>query len=442
MSALRRMSGLKPGQKGAATLVVVMVLFFIVSMVAAYTSRNMIFEQRTGINQYRSTQSLEAADAGLEWALMMLNGGRINDACEASTDLTDTSFRDRYLAFNTSTGIVSARLQSGGTQLTPTCVFDQASGRWQCSCPEDGDPTLAGPSGNQIAPAFRVRFRAIATTNQPGLIRIDVVGCTRLDNNCLGLTGASVPNEGRSIVGAIALISGRSMVMPRAALTARGDVSVSTLAVSNVRVADGGITVHASGTIDPGLSLTTIAGNALGGSTIPDDTTMDLPALAPFSVSERFFASMMLLPPQRWIQQPAVVTLNCGIGGCDAAQVRDAIEANPRRPLWINGDLSVDSSGDIGSATAPVLMVINGSLTFSTPSVTIHGLLLLRPADPTTGWVTSGAGRINGAIVVDGAVTGTVTTSIEYNGTVLAAVRTGVGNFSRVSGSWRDWSMP
>ncbi|MBK7062382.1 MAG: hypothetical protein IPH51_18705 [Rubrivivax sp.] len=34
-----------------------MVLFFIMSLVAAYTSRNLIFEQRTSANQLRSTQA-------------------------------------------------------------------------------------------------------------------------------------------------------------------------------------------------------------------------------------------------------------------------------------------------------------------------------------------------------------------------------------------------
>jgi Tfp pilus assembly protein PilX len=59
------------GQRGVATLIVVLVLFFVVSLVAAYTNRNLIFEQRTASNQYRSTQALEAAEAGLEWAISM-----------------------------------------------------------------------------------------------------------------------------------------------------------------------------------------------------------------------------------------------------------------------------------------------------------------------------------------------------------------------------------
>ena len=66
-------------QRGAAALVVVMMLFFIMSLVAAYASRNLIFEQRTSANNYRSTQAFEAAEAGLEWAIAMLNGGRIDD---------------------------------------------------------------------------------------------------------------------------------------------------------------------------------------------------------------------------------------------------------------------------------------------------------------------------------------------------------------------------
>ena len=61
---------------GAAALIVVMMLFFVISMVAAYASRNLIFEQKTSANQYRATQAFEAAEAGLEWAAAMLNGAR------------------------------------------------------------------------------------------------------------------------------------------------------------------------------------------------------------------------------------------------------------------------------------------------------------------------------------------------------------------------------
>ena len=433
-------------QRGAATLVVVMVLFFIISMVAAYTSRSMIFEQRTGANLYRASQSLEAAEAGMEWALNMLNGGRITATCAPSTASTDNTFRERYLDIAPVTGLIAARTRSTGEQLMPTCVFNPGTGTWNCSCPVDAAPSVSVPAGTGVAPAFRVRFR-VPQTNfvsplQPGIVRIDVVGCTRLDDNCLSINSQGLANEGRTVLGTVAMLSGRAIALPQAALTARGNVNANGMNVANVRVSDSGVTVHASGAIDTsGLSLTTIAGNALGGSTLPNDAAINLPDLAPFTAAERFFAASFLLPPQRWQQMPAVVTLDCS-SGCSAADVRDAIDDNPGRPLWLNGDLDIDTSGDIGTATAPVLMVINGDLSFTTAGVTIHGLVMLRPPGPSPTWAPTGNGRIRGAIVVDGAVSGTSTLAIEYDGQVLRAMQATVGNFARVPGSWRDWTMP
>ena len=65
-----------PG-RGMAALTVVMILFFVMALVAAYTNRNLLFEQRISANSYRSNRALEAADAGVEWTVAMLNAGRI-----------------------------------------------------------------------------------------------------------------------------------------------------------------------------------------------------------------------------------------------------------------------------------------------------------------------------------------------------------------------------
>jgi hypothetical protein len=448
----------KSKQRGAATLVVVMMLFFIISMVAAYTSRNMIFEQRTGANLYRATQSFEAAEAGMNWALMMLNSGRIDEQCRATTSIANDSFRERYLTISAGSGLITARSQTSGDPLTPTCVFDGDAGTWNCSCPVDTAPSLTAPTGNAVSPAFRIRFRApnVATV-QPGLVRIDVVGCTRLDDACLNVAGASPENEGRTVTGAVFMLSGRATSYPQSALTARGAVTASGLSLINAASAGSGITVHASGAITTaGLALTTSAGSALSGSTLPLDAGLDPPAIAAsgaapgITAAERFFAATFMLPPQRWIQMPAVVTVVCPIGGCDAATVRTAIANNPGRPLWLTDSLLVDSSGDIGSAAAPVMMVVNGNLEFSAANVTVHGLLMLRPADPASGWdvgASTEIGTVRGAVVVDGAVTrsGTATGNImvvQYDDGVLTTLRTSSGTFFRVAGSWRDWAMP
>jgi hypothetical protein len=166
-------------QRGVATLVVVMVLLFLMALVAAYTSRNLIFEQRTSVNQYRSTQAFEAAEAGVEWALAMLNGGRVGSSCtEATATGTSTSFRQRYIRLDPATGMV----QPVATVGLPGCVW--TNGAWACECPDGTASTLTPPTTGGIAPAFRVRF-TVNGLARPGVVRIESNGCTRLDNQCL-----------------------------------------------------------------------------------------------------------------------------------------------------------------------------------------------------------------------------------------------------------------
>ena len=118
-------------QRGAASLIVVMLLFFVIVLTAAYTNRNLIFEAHTSINQYRSTQALEAAEAGLEWAVALLNGGRIDDSCVEAGSPGDMTFRRRYLLADATTGVLTAAMQpTSGGALTPTCVAD--GNGWRC----------------------------------------------------------------------------------------------------------------------------------------------------------------------------------------------------------------------------------------------------------------------------------------------------------------------
>ena len=120
-------------QRGAATLIVVMILFFVMSLVAAYTNRSLIFEQRTSANQYRSTQSLEIADAGMEWAISQLNYSRIDSACAKSASTSDTSFRQRYLNINAVTGKITPVANPAGGDLTALCVWTNTAWNWRIS---------------------------------------------------------------------------------------------------------------------------------------------------------------------------------------------------------------------------------------------------------------------------------------------------------------------
>jgi Tfp pilus assembly protein PilX len=437
-------------QRGAATLVVVLVLFFVISLAAAYTSRNLIFEQRTSNNQLRSTQAIEVAEAGMEWALSLLNHGRIDANCEPSTSTTDSTYRERYLVVDASGRIQPAQQLGVGT-MTSGCVAT-ASG-WSCSCPLTADVTLTPPNTTQVWPAFRVRFvRAFENdpvngliAKYPGIVRIQVVGCTRVDASCLDFDAAVIGtfNEGRAVVRSnLALVGGPSSP-PQVPLLAKAGINVAApgISVYNTLPNGSGITIHAGGVVNPvGVAAAqSKPGSPPGFDTVvQNDAALLLPpSAAPvYTSADRMFAAVFNMRPETFRQQQAAVQLECP-SGCTAARVRDVAALNPWRPIWLTGDLLMDSAGDIGSATRPVLIVANGNVQWSVSGPTIFGVVYTR----TPTWTLQGAGQITGAAIAEGGVTGSGTTSFVFDPTVLQLVRWNSGSFVRMPGSWKDFQQ-
>ncbi len=418
-------------QRGIAALVVVLVLFFIVALVAAYTSRNLIFEQRTAANQYRSTAAIEAAEAGLEWALAMLNHGRIDAACETSSSTTDTSFRERYLSIDPSTGSIGVRKTSTNADLLPSCVFD-GTGR-TCSCPSDGASTLVAPTDSAVHPAFRVRFKPLAgTPSQPGLVQVEAVACTRLDDTCLAFPGTlgavqGVGDEGRAYVTALVGLTGGASSPPAAALTALGRVALAGGAIY------GDVAVQAGGTVSPDPSMTLARSPGSPGSPAVLANQATLSTLS----SERFFAAHFNLWSNTFREQPATVALDCATTTCDSDTLRNLISLNPGRPIWVDGNLAIDTAGDIGSAAAPVLLVVTGSVSVTAADAPIHGLLYVQTAD----WPDAGLLQVQGAAAVEGDLDAG-TPQIVHDAALINRLRVSSGSFVRVPGSWRDFWLP
>jgi hypothetical protein len=427
---MKRRSPFQPPrhQRGIAALVTVLVLFFIVALVAAYTSRNLIFEQRTAANQYRSTAAIETAEAGLEWALAMLNHGRIDASCATSASTSDTSFRQRYLSVDSSTGSIAVRKTSTGADLLPSCVFD-GTGR-SCSCPSDGAPTLAAPTDSAVHPAFRVRFKPLpGTPSQPGLVQVEAVACTRLDDACLtfpGTLGAAqgMGDEGRAYVTALVGLTGGLRSPPAAAITALGRVTLAGGAVY------GDVAVQAGGAVstDPTTTLARSAGSPGSPAVLGSQATLS--ALSP----ERFFAAPFDLWSSGFRQQPGAVVLDCATSNCDSDTLRQRIALNPGRPIWVDGDLSIDTAGDIGAPDAPVLLVVTGNVAVTAANAPIHGLLYAQTAD----WPDAGPLQVQGAVAVEGDLD-SGTPQIAYDAALLNRLRVTTGSFVRVPGSWHDF---
>ncbi len=465
LNHLSRGDSRKKHQDGAATLVVVMLLFFIIAMVAAYTSRNLIFEQKTSANQYRSSQAFEAADAGIEWALAMLNGGRIDEACQPSTDTGNSTFRARYIdaidaegniALRTTTAVVDTATVS--VSLMPTCVFDATANQWQCRCPKDGSAyerstgaaPVASVSDAEPRPMFRIRFDYIppTATSRHDVIRIVSAGCTRPEAVCLVDPPNAPAGDAIAVVTALVALKSGLSTIPGAPLTARRDiVGGGSLRATNADAGTAGVTAVAGSSIS-GLVSSSLPGVPGSRSTAQLDTS-----LSDYASGDRMFAALFAAAPSVYSAQPGAVHVPCsGTGGCNAATVNSAAQQNPGRVLWLEGNLTVD--GDIGAAmgtttsptaekimdseaavSGPVILIVNGTATLS--SGTVFGLVYCRSATWDLG---TGSAEVRGALVAEGSLTSTGSQSVVYDVDILTRLRTRFGSFVRVPGGWKDFA--
>jgi len=430
-----RIAGVRP-QRGAATLIVVSVLFFIVSLVAAYANRNLIFEQRTSANQQRSTLAFEAADAGVEWAVTMLNLGRVNENCQPVDDNAATSFRDRYLAIDATTGLVQPRANLAAGSL-PTCVYNGV--QWLCSCPATGAPSISGAPTNIIAPAFRLRF-VQRPANRAGTIWVEVQACTRLDDGCLGFGAANaVAGDGRARTNVLLALRSALPSPPVAALSARGTLNLANTVVriSNPLRGNGpSLAIQAGGALTPDPVPSSMLGGAAG-ELASDETHVSRldPSLASTVIAsgERLFGSLFGVQSTVYRDQPASLTLDCS-STCNANSLRAVAARNPGRILWAQGNVNLDGGTALGSAAEPVILVVEGDL--AARDIQINGLIYGRKTD----WSFTGMNtRLQGAVIAENNLVLSGTVELIRDAEVLDVLRLRHGSFVRVPGGWSDY---
>jgi hypothetical protein len=409
-------------QRGAAALIVTLLLFFAMVLGVVFVNRNLLFEHRASANQYRSTQAFEAAEAGLEWAIAELNTNtRIGIDCKPSTAAGAQPFRDRYLVARQ--GSYTPAMVAGAA-LRPSCV--RAAGGWACSCPTQGLPSLAQPADDTPAPAFTLQF---AAGTKPGTIRVTAIGCSRLGAPCLGgATGAADASARHEVL--LGLMPGLR-TLPAAALTARGNVDAGSgaLGVHNADPATG-LAIDAGGAITATqLRVTPPAGTSLAASLAAGDTA--LAARTP----ENLFATYFGIAPEPWKSQPVVARVVC------ADPCNDAISAavgadGANRMLWVDGDLRLSGPLTLGSPSRPLIVAAGGTLELS-GEVVIHGLV--HAAAMTWNATAAHVALLRGAAIVAGDYGGSGSPDIVYDAAILATLRGESGSFARINGSWRDF---
>ena len=418
-----------PQQRGAAALIVTLALSIAMLLVAAFANRNLVFEQRTSANQYRSTQAFEAAEAGLEWATAQLNNNaRIGADCLPSSEVADASFRDRYLNYRPASAAFSVATWDNAGVPTPrqaACVRGETG--WACSCPTSGFASLIAPSGSAPAPAFTVQFQA---DSQPGIVRLVAMGCTSLAGACVAGTAATSDATAR-IELALALVPGLKTA-PGATLTSRGnvDAGAAALGLHNIDVASGGIAVHAGGSVIATQSRVSAPAGSPSNDAIAanDDTLASLDANA-------LFASIFGMSKTAWQSQSVVKSLGCD-GNCANALLSLIDEGIVNPLIHVAGDLRLDGPLVLGTPQRPIVIVADGAVQLH-GAVVIHGVLYSR----TLSWddtAASGA-LLHGAAITEDGYSGNGSPDLSYDAEILATLRGRTGSFARVNGSWRDF---
>jgi hypothetical protein len=411
-------------QRGAAALIVVVVLFFILAMVTAYAGRNLIFEQRTSINNQRATQAFEAAEAGLEFAVSQLSGGRTDAVCAPTTDTTQATFRDRHLTQGAN-GLFT--LTGSQATLKPACML--LTGGPTCSCPAATAPALAEPVG--LTPAFQLRFDPTA---QPGVVRVTSTGCSSIGTQCYG---ASTKGQADAVAETSVLLALNSALArpPAAAITARGTVEINhhTVTISNDDVPSSGVTIDAGGPIQHTDYARLLS---IPGSPGPNSLRANDPSLSAMT-PDRMFLSTFGMDRATYRSQPAVVRVTCN-GACDAA-IAGAVSANPGRIVWVEGSATIDNNLVLGSTATPVMLVLQGDLTVAA-NLNMVGMLYLHAQSGSNVWnTTAGSTLIEGAVVTEGNLTFNGAPAIRFDPNVLRTISTKQGSMVRVPGSWRDF---
>lgn len=394
------------GQRGAATIVVMLGLLAALALGTLFANRGLLLEARMSSNQVRSTLAFEAAEAGLDWTLAQLNTpGRSGSDCRPDAAAAG-SFRDRMLVVTTHG--LTARTTADGTPMRAACA--RRAGAWACHCPTDAAPVLPA-SGDPDPAAFVVEVRA---GDRPGLLRV--------------VSGGSVAGGGQARVEAGLALLPAIDALPAAALTARGAIDAGSAWVVNEDPLSAGLVMHAGGTLAASAArVTSTAGSSTDGTLVAADTT-----LAEMGV-DRHFVATFGLPRETWRRQPGVKVITCAAdcgGALSAAAGPDGVHTM----LWIEGDATLAGPLTLGQPDRPVVLVVGGHLTLDGP-VVLHGLVY---ADGVA-WQGAAGGALHGAVVSHADIALSTTAEVRRDASLLSGLVRRTGPFVRVPGSWRDF---
>ena len=429
-----RFTTLRVSQYGAATLILVMMLFLVMALLAAYGNRTLLFEQRIATSYARASIAEDVAEAGIEWTLAQLNGPAIDANCQPQA-AGGLRFADKYMIINPADRSIGFATAATAGKPVADCTRDLAKSGWSCRCPAVGAwaaPAAAG--GSAITPSFGVR--PSKALSRAGIFQLQAVGCTdSVATTCsIGneLKVSETQHGASGLYVTIALVSA-VRTPPAMPLVVKGDLTVSGatgLGLHNTDPRSGGTLLAAGGDLKGSMAdarMDSIPGTPLSQLRLLGDLKLKNAA-----DGNEVFKMFMGALPSRYSQHPALRVLDCA-GDC-ASAIETAYNAGVRM-VWIDGPLAFSGNKVIGSLTDPIVIAAKGDITLSDAFV-INGLVAT-PGNLT--WTNAGGiSLINGMVLVGGNMSTTGTMDIVYQQAVANHLSNRIGSFVRVPGGWID----
>lgn len=363
-------------ERGLGTLAMCVVLLGVLALGASWAVRQLVTAQRVSANDLRAATAAEAAESGTAWAVAMLNGGAIDDACRPATVravggvTTPSDFRSRYLSIG-----ADGHYHAQGTPpasaapTAPTATIAAAapacanSGplRWACHCSATGELVTAPRADGEAQPQFSIRF---VDAGGSGQLKLIVRGCSDVRTDCDDLSGG--PIGVAETAQQLALLSALRLPPPSALVEGPGS-----------------------------------------------------------------FLRVFGYPPTRYRDQPAIVRLRCA-GDC-SAPLAQAL-ARGRRLIWIDGDAQLSQWPASALDGSPLVLIVDGRLELLAAGHP-QGVLYARDGvdwHPPPGQSTS----LRGAVVSDARVDKAGSVELIHDAAVLYRIHRQMGSFLPVPGGW------
>ena len=414
--------------RGAATLVVVMVLFLVMALLAAYANRALMFEQRVASSYFRASLSQEMAEAGIEWSLSMLNSTAIDGTC-TPVNQGGQRFADRYLGFDAANRVIKPITPV--SRIMVDCTRSSAEG-WTCRCPAPNArvvPTAIGGEG--LVPSFGLRITS-EKGGRPAELVFSAQGCTdSVVDRCNNTRSNSKNLQGLTVYKAVVSLVSAVRTPPAAPIIVKKNLVITGggLGLHNTDPRSAGLLYVTGGSTPVGLvdsRLDSVPGTAAALARVSDDETLK-------NADTDAFKMFMGATASRYAQHPALRKLACN-GDCGAALA--AAYTSGMRMIWVDGPLSLSSNQTLGSAADPLLLIATGDVTLSGP-FQLTGMLVVRG---NLSWSNTSAlpSLITGMVLVEGDAATDGQMDVVYQQALADQLRNRMGSYVRVSGGWID----